>query len=76
MALECLKIVLKMQNFPGLRPWTPLGGLTAPPKKPQLYWTRFARMTRFARITRFARKTRYARMTRFARDLCCAQRRS
>ena len=31
MALECLKIVLKMQKFPGLRPWTPLGGLTAPP---------------------------------------------
>ena len=26
----------KSQNFPGLRPWTPLGGLTAPPQTPQL----------------------------------------
>ena len=40
--------------FPGLRPWTPLGGLQRPPN-PQLLLTRSAPFGRSARITRFAR---------------------
>ena len=43
MALECLKIVLQMQNFVEPRPWTPLrGAYSARPKPPQLLLTPFA----------------------------------
>ena len=36
------------KNFPGLRPWTPLGGLQRPPN-PQLHLTRYARAASCAR---------------------------
>ena len=42
MALECLKIVLKIQNFAGLCPWDPLmGAYSIPPQTPQLLLTPF-----------------------------------
>ena len=54
----------RSKNFPGLRPWPPLGGLTAPPQTPQLLldslrplrglrsYARYARFFKFPEICR------------------------
>ena len=53
-ALKWPQISWKSQNFQGLRPLTPLGGLQRPPT-PQLKMTRFAPLGRFARLAHYAR---------------------
>ena len=54
MALECLKTVLKMQNFAGFCPWAPLRGTYSVPQTPQLLLTPFTPSRRSGHLSRFA----------------------
>ena len=48
-ASDCHKSSANFKKFPGLRPWTPLGGLTAPPPNPPAATTRSLRALRALR---------------------------